>query len=188
MIYINTDIYNFDLGEALAQISEQRREQALRFSHEEGQRLCVAAYMLLRHALLTEHGISDNVELGYEEGGKPYIKGYETIHFNLSHCRSAVACAIDSRPVGIDIEQVRPFKEALARHVLSTEEYEKVVSAVQPDVEFTRLWTMKESMLKLSGLGLRTDLKTLLPCSDVKHTTLNIPNSRLICTLCQSAR
>ena len=189
MVYIDNDICSFNLDEALAKISEQRREQALRFSHEEGRRQCVAAYLLLMHALKTEHGITENVEFGYAEGGKPYIKGHETIHFNLSHCRSAVACAIDNKPIGIDIEAVRPFKESLARHVLSQSEYEKVATSSDPAYEFTRLWTMKESLLKLTGLGLRTELKTLLTRSDgIVHTTFNVPSSRLICTVCQSAR
>ncbi len=189
MVYIDNDIYGFNLDEALARISEQRRNQALRFSHEEGRRLCVAAYMLLMHALKTEYGITENVEFGYEEGGKPFIKGHETIHFNLSHCRTAVACAIDDKPIGIDIEAVRPFKDSLARHVLSLSEYENVTASADPAYEFTRLWTMKESLLKLTGRGLRADLKTLLPCSDgILHTTFNMPSSRLICTVCQSAR
>ncbi len=189
MVYIDNDIYGFDLDEALARISGQRREQALRFSHEEGRRQCVAAYLLLMCALKAEYGIAENVEFGYEVGGKPYIKGHETVHFNLSHCRSAVACAIDTKPIGVDIECVRPFKDSLARHVLSQSEYEKTIASADPAYEFTRLWTMKESLLKLTGRGLRTDLKTVLPCSgDFFHTTFNIPSSRLICTVCQSAR
>ncbi len=189
MVYIDNDIYGFDLDEALAEISGQRRQQALRFSHEEGRRQCVAAYRLLMHALKTEYGITENVEFGYEVGGKPYIEGHETIHFNLSHCRSAVACAIDDKPIGVDIEAVRPFKDSLARHVLSPSEYEKAIASADPAYEFTRLWTMKESLLKLTGRGLRADLKTVLPCPDgFFHTTFNIPSSRLICTVCQSAR
>ena len=51
MVYIDEHIMDFDLDAALQQISEQRREQALRFKFERGQRTCVLAYLLLRKAL-----------------------------------------------------------------------------------------------------------------------------------------
>lgn len=48
MVYIDEHIWDFDLDAALAEISEQRREQALRFKHELGRRQCVLAYLLLK--------------------------------------------------------------------------------------------------------------------------------------------
>ena len=47
-IYISEEIWDFDLEAALQEISEQRREQALKFKYEQGQRLCVLAYQLLK--------------------------------------------------------------------------------------------------------------------------------------------
>lgn len=184
MIYTDSDIYRFELDEALARISEQRRNQALQFSHEAGRRQCVAAYLLLKKGLETEYGITENVEFGYEKGGKPYIKGHETIHFNLSHSRTAVACAIHNKPVGIDIETVRPFKDSLARHVLSQSEYEKATVSADPAYEFTRLWTMKESLLKLIGCGLRADLQSLLPHPGVKFIPVDTGEAKVVCTVC----
>ena len=48
MIYLSENIWDFDLSKALGEISEQRREQALKFKFEQGQRLCVLAYQLLK--------------------------------------------------------------------------------------------------------------------------------------------
>ena len=42
-VYINDEIGKIDLQQALQTISEQRRQQALRFKFEQGQRLCGAA-------------------------------------------------------------------------------------------------------------------------------------------------
>ena len=50
-IYINDDIANFDWQAALPLLSEQRREQCLRFKHELGRKTCAAAYLLLCEAL-----------------------------------------------------------------------------------------------------------------------------------------
>ena len=59
MIYINDQIDQIDLEKTLSIIPSQRREQALRYKHELGRRLCVAAYMLLTEALRAEFGITE---------------------------------------------------------------------------------------------------------------------------------
>ena len=42
-LYINDRLQDLNLDEALARLSEQRREQALRFRFELGRRACAAA-------------------------------------------------------------------------------------------------------------------------------------------------
>ncbi len=59
MIYLNDRLYDFDLQEALSQLSDQRREQALRYKFELGQRTCAAAYLLLCEGLRKEYGIME---------------------------------------------------------------------------------------------------------------------------------
>ena len=163
MVYIEDQIWDFDLAAALQQVSSQRREQALGFKHELGQRQCVLAYLVLKKALFKEYGIGENVTFDYGEHGKPVLVEYPTIHFNLSHCREAVACVVSDHPVGIDVESVRrPLRESLVRYAMSEEEQHTIFSAEDPELEFTRLWTMKEARLKLTGEGLAHRLKTVL--------------------------
>ena len=69
-IYVSEEIWNFDLEAALGEISEQRREQALKFKHELGQRLCVLAYQLLKQGLREAYGITENPVFEYNEHGK----------------------------------------------------------------------------------------------------------------------
>jgi 4'-phosphopantetheinyl transferase len=78
MIYLSENIWDFNLSEALSEISEQRREQALKFKHELGQRLSVLAYQLLKQGLREEYGITDNPLLEYNEHGKPSIVGLQS--------------------------------------------------------------------------------------------------------------
>lgn len=160
--YINDNLQSLNLDAALAEIFEQRREKALRFKHEQGRRECVAAYLLLKRALREEYGIDENPILAEREGGKPYIVGREDIHFNLSHCREAVVCVVSNEEVGIDVERIRPYNDNLARYVLNDEEYDKVRLSDNPALEFTKFWTKKESLLKLTGEGIRDDLKQAL--------------------------
>ena len=109
--------------------------------------------------------VGENIYLSnafWDYFGKPAIEGHPEIFFNMSHCRSVAACVVSSSPVGVDVEEVREFKKSLARYVLNDEEYSMISSAPQPDREFIRLWTMKESCLKLTGEGITRDLKTVL--------------------------
>ena len=161
-LYIDENPLGIDLDAALDLMSEQRREKVLAFRHEQGRKLSASAYMLLCKALNDVYGITEKPVFEYSEHGKPLIVGHPEINFNLSHCRSVAACVVSSRPVGIDVEEVREYKDSLARYVLNDDEYAAVMSSSSPASEFIRLWTMKESYLKLTGEGITRDLKTVL--------------------------
>ena len=182
-VLLSEDIWEFDLKAALEEISPQRREQALKFKHEQGQRLCVLAYQLLKQGLREEYGITENPLFEYNEHGKPSIVGHPDIFFNFSHCKEAAACVVSDRPVGIDVESIREYKESLARYTMSDTELEQILSAEHPDVAFIRLWTMKEATLKLIGTGISNDLKTVLDTSLYKYTT--VERQRYIYTVCE---
>lgn len=186
MIYIDEHINDFDLESALLELSDQRREQALRFKYEQGRRTCVLAYLLLKRALREEYGITENPIFEYGEHGKPSIVGQPEIFFNLSHCREAVACAVSDRPIGIDVESVRQFKESLVRYTMNEREVAQIMEAERPDVAFIRLWTMKEARLKLTGEGISNDLKTVLDETDKKqYTTVECLQQGYIYTVCR---
>ena len=161
-IYLDDRLDALDLDAALPQLSAQRREQVLRYKHETGRRQSAAAYLLLCRGLREQYGITTPPHFSYHEGGKPYIEGRPDIHFNLSHCREAAICAIAPHAVGVDIESVRPLREAVARYTMNDGEMEQILTAKHPGLAFTRLWTKKEAVLKLTGEGIRGDLKELL--------------------------
>lgn len=173
-IYIDENINDFDLDEAMTLLSEQRREQVARYKLEGPRRQAVAAYLLLRKALREMYGIHDAPVFEYDANGKPSILRHPEIFFNLSHCRKAVACVVADSPVGIDVEETCRFSDSIARYTLDDEEYESVVKADNPSQAFIRLWTMKEALLKYTGEGLRRDIKTVLrlsPANKVEFLT-----------------
>ena len=172
-ILISEDIWEFDLEAALGEISEQRREQALKFKFELGQRLCVLAYQLLKQGLREEYGITENPVFEYNEHGKPSIVGHPEIHFSLSHCKEAATCVISDRPVGIDVESIREYKEGLAHYAMNDEEVRRIEASDNPAAAFIRLWTMKEATLKLIGTGISDDLKTAIDHERYQYTTVD---------------
>jgi 4'-phosphopantetheinyl transferase len=161
-IYINDDIAHFDVEAALPLLSPQRREQCLKFRYELGRQTCAAAYLLLCQGLREGYGITEAPVFDYGEHGKPVIVGHPDIHFNLSHCREAAVCVVADHPVGIDVESFREYRESLVNYVMNDDEQLLIRQSTNPVVEFTRLWTMKEAVLKLSGEGLRNDMKGVL--------------------------
>ena len=186
MLYINDSLFSFDIDEALARLTPQRRDEALRYSYELGRRTCVAAYLLLCQGLEAEYGIEEKPVFGFGEHGKPHIIGHEDIHFNLSHCREAAACYVSDRPVGIDIESIRPARKALVEYTMNAGEVEDIMNSPEPDRAFTRLWTRKEAVLKLDGTGISNDIKDALVRDDVVfHTT---ETDRYVLTVCQYVR
>lgn len=73
-----------------------------------------------------------------------------------------VAVGVGCR-VGLDAERVRPemVDEALAREALAPEEFGAFLRAADPVAYFFDVWTMKEAVLKASGLGLSHHPATL---------------------------
>jgi 4'-phosphopantetheinyl transferase len=183
-VLISEKIWDFDLGEALRGISEQRREQALKFKYELGQRLCVLAYQLLKEGLQQAYSITDNPIFEYNEHGKPSIVGHPEICFNLSHCKEAVVCVISDQPIGVDVESIREYKESLVNYTMNDEEIGQIKSAENPASAFIRLWTMKEATMKLIGTGISNDMKTVIDTTRYKYTTVN--RQRYIYTVCES--
>ena len=181
---VSEDIWKFDLEVALEEISEQRREQALKFKYEQGQRLCVLAYLLLKQALREGYGITENPVFEYNEHGKPSIVGHPEIFFNLSHCKEAAICVVNDQPVGVDVEGIREYRESLVDYTMNDEEIAQIKSAENPAAAFIRLWTMKEATTKLIGTGISNDMKTILDTSNkYKYTTVD--RQRYIYTICE---
>ena len=180
---VREDIWAFDLKAALEEISEQRREQALKFKYEQGQRLCVLAYLLLKQALRERYGITENPVFEYNEHGKPSIVGHPEIFFNLSHCKEAAICVVSDQPVGVDVEGIREYKESLVNYTMNDEEIAQIKSAENPASTFIRLWTMKEATTKLIGTGISNDMKTVLDTTKYRYTTVD--RQRYIYTVCE---
>ena len=126
-----------------------------------------AGLSLLRQGLqrqyqlnLSERQISEQLIFG--KYGKPALKDYPDIHFNISHCDGWVGCAFSDRPVGLDLEMVAPFPESMLHRVLTPDE-QQFLQQFRDDRQryqtmFYRFWTLKESRIKQNGCGLSMDM------------------------------
>lgn len=89
-------------------------------------------------------------QLEKAENGAPIPM--DGIYWSLSHKSTYVAAVVSHRPVGIDIERIRPVAEGVQRRTAAPAEWE-----LSPNRDlglFYRYWTAKEAVLKAVGIGL----------------------------------
>lgn len=160
-LYYCTNTDAFDWETYIAELPESRRNKALRYRREIDRRLCVASYVMLCHALKTSYGIDGQLRFTYGEYGKPYLADYPNVFFNLSHCEAGVACAVSDFEVGADIQEVKPYAEAVANRVFCGGELDELNRTQDKNLEFARLWTRKEAYLKMLGAGISDGMKLI---------------------------
>jgi 4'-phosphopantetheinyl transferase len=78
-------------------------------------------------------------------------------YWSVTHKTEYVGGVIARARIGIDLEKIRPVKEAL--HRKTAHENEWALSDTEKTILFFRYWTSKESVLKASGTGIRDLLK-----------------------------
>lgn len=157
------DFYDEEMMEkCLSWFPVERVDNILKISNLQGRREKVAAYVLLVDMLKEEGLLRDLPRIVYAENGKPFLANYPDVHFNMSHCRNAVAVALHDAPVGIDVESRRSVSRAVVERVCCRQELSVIDAAVDPEMEFLRLWTQKEALLKCTGVGIRDNMRDIL--------------------------
>ena len=149
MIYFFDDYENFSSEKFTDFLSENRREKFEKLKLKRDKENCVISYLLLKKAL-KDFGVEE-FEIYIGENGKPFLKGNAEIFFNMSHTESGVAVVADKNPVGIDVQDILPVRNGVVERCFSEKEKEILSSSPAPEKEFTRLWTLKESIIKCNG-------------------------------------
>ncbi len=137
----------------------ERRNKIDKLRLEKDKRLSLGSCLLLEKAL-SDWGIN-RYTLCYGPNGKPYIQAERRIFFNVSHSEERLLCAVSDEEVGCDVEKVRDISVKVAKRFFSPEEYAKIAEKETAEEQrdmFFRLWTLKESFMKVTGLGLKLPL------------------------------
>ena len=138
-------------------VSPARREKADRLRFEKDRRLSLGAELLLRHALRANGLCAAPTEYGAQ--GKPCFKD-GGVFFNLSHSGEYVICALAPCEVGCDVEKLAPVNLNVARR-FCRREYDDIFAQETAEEQsdlFFRYWTLKESFMKATGLGMSLPL------------------------------
>lgn len=153
-----------------------RKEKMMSYKHIRGKIQNGLAYLLLVHALREEGIFHEMPYFHYNEHGKPFMKNYPDWYFNFSHSKNAVCCVIAKENIGIDIEEVREYKEALAEYSCNEKEMSILNQSDDKANDFYRLWTKKEAAFKLIGSGITKDIKDILDNTHINIISEKIDN------------
>jgi len=143
-------------------IPEDRYRKMLRYHYY------LDKMLLIGNEILFEYGMRQNFPemesrqwiRQVDEAGKPYLEGTDLIYFNMSHAGIYSACAFSKKPVGLDIEQIKPIALSIAKRYYCRSEYEDIMehSDEGRSRRFYQYWVLKESFIKAVGLGLSIPL------------------------------
>lgn len=160
---------------ALKMLDKPRLEKVRNINAETAQSQSIGAGLLLQYAVQTkaldgkgmvELSVSEvleqlhepiQIDYVYNIYGKPdFADG--SWHFNLSHSGEYVCLVVDEKPVGVDIQQIRPLKNYhVAERFFAERELAKIEACANEaeKVEcFYDIWVKKESYAKLTGEGI----------------------------------
>ncbi len=130
-----------------------RRERLSRLKSPEKRQEALCAYGLLLLALRRLKNWTDFPETALNDGGKPFFPDCPDVQFSVSHTAGAALAAVSGQLVGVDIEQIRPLRQAFMRKLMGVEDQ---------DV-FFRSWVRREARTKCTGAGIGSMLRTEPP-------------------------
>ena len=152
----------------------RERERALAIGHARARAQFVVGRLAVRALLGERLGLPlAEVDLRTGPAGAPELAGADW-NFNISHAGNwAVVALCRGLPVGIDIESLRPFADALqvARQHLHRDEQSWLLSipAACRSTAFLRLWVCKEAVIKAARRGLWMRLDDWVALSAAPH-------------------
>ena len=137
--------------EQLRGLPSERQQRIHNMKQEKSRKQSMGVGLLLQKVLALYHMEDSQVFAG--ERGKPMVDGLE---FSLSHSGDLVICAVSDKPIGCDVEEIRKAPERVAERYFSfgEQEYLSRFFGEEYDRAFFRLWTMKESYVKMTGEGM----------------------------------
>ncbi|MFS4474647.1 4'-phosphopantetheinyl transferase family protein [Chryseobacterium sp. T20] len=133
------------------------RQDILRYSRWQDAQLSLLGKVLLQYGLKTYYNIAE-AEIGILPNKKPYLKGLD-LHFNISHSKDLVVCAIAEYPLGIDLEFNSPEVSYLDfEFQMTANEFKEIHNSEDKTKSFFTYWTRKEAVIKVHGAGMMLPL------------------------------
>lgn len=157
--FINEEKHQDLLHKYIHVFSEKFREDILEYRRWQDAQLSLLGKVLLEHGLRVYYNLQD-VEIDVLANKKPLLKGHD-IHFNISHSKDLVVCAIAEAPIGIDVEFLDPQINYLDfKPQMTPNEFHRIHSSDSKIKSFFTYWTSKEAVLKAHGDGLIIPLES----------------------------
>ena len=145
----------------MTRVSPEKSARIRRFYRMEERLRGLIADILIRSIIIPKTGMENKeIEFYTNDYGKPFLKGKEDFHFNLSHSGIWVVGAVDDQPVGIDVENIQTIDLDISKNYYSPDEHRELMSKEDKFSYFFTLWSLKESYIKIVGKGLSLPLNS----------------------------
>ena len=140
-------------------VSPERKSKTDRMVFDKDKRLSLGAGVLLE-AALADQGVND-MTFTTKQNKKPCLAHTDNISFNISHSGTKVMCSVSDKDIGCDVEQITDIDMEIAKRFFFAGEYKALMNCTEKGERndlFFRYWTLKESFMKVTGLGFRLEL------------------------------
>ncbi len=156
-----------DIVQAFEKMSVHRQTRICGFAHDDDLRRSVGADLLGRMTAAAFTGMSsDEIMIIQYPSGQPAVKDVDC-HLSLSHTGNYAMCAVSRRPVGADIESPNRNASRVCRKICSEEERQYIYASGEFDSSrFAAVWTAKEAVLKMDGLGLSAGIGSVIVANE----------------------
>lgn len=142
-------------------ISPERRAALAKLRFDKDRRLSLGAGLLFNKALAGFGIDAAKACIVRGEHGKPNLKEYPEVFFNLSHSESRAMCVVSDCEAGCDVERITGSRIRVAERFFTAEEQNYINAGSAGEEErFFRIWTLKESFIKATGGGLSVPLNS----------------------------
>jgi phosphopantetheinyl transferase len=174
-----------DFGLEISDLPEHVLAESQRYEHAHRRDTFLVSRTLI-HALFRRLGndsdYSDDFIVSRDDGGKPYgVCNGRVYPVAITHTPRMVFAALGTAgSIGLDAEPLdRATGDALHRRILNeAEALDESISRIST----IELWTVKESILKLEGTGLRTSMKSVFLRSNGNGMyTADIKGRQIVC-------
>jgi len=162
------------------QVSSYRKNKIDAFLFQKDKVLSLGVELLLMQSLIDSGIPPTNVKLDFIQNNKPCLKDYPEFQYNLSHSGTQVMCITGETPVGCDVEKISSVSLDFAEKCFFNSEIARIIAEKEGrnrDTLFFRYWTLKESFMKVTGLGMNLPLdafEIIMSESDSIHVRQNI--------------
>lgn len=151
--------------ELIALLDAERQARVRAFGDSRSALLTLAAGLLL-YAIFGEQTRSSRFERGRR--GKPHLADHTP--FNITHAGDYAVLALSAQPVGVDLERFRPIDwQRIAERFFHPLERAYLSRSAEPERDFFRIWTLKESYLKAEGTGFSVSPASFAVLPEAEH-------------------
>ena len=194
ILIIDQDLAERDYKKFLKLVSKEKQERIGHFHFYKSAQTALLADILARYEICKRTGLA-NWQLHFSENeyGKPFLVNDPHVQYNLSHSGKYIAFAIDSKPVGIDVEQIKPIDFKIANRFFTADENHYITSqrVEMKTIAFYRIWTKKESYIKLEGKGLSIALSSFSvldnPIQKYRYHNMLEDRDDAVCSVCTAS-